>query len=132
MLAHFAEAIRPPVRALPSTQLTEIDALADRRAQLVRMHADEQNRLASAPASVRPDIQAHLEWLQARIDNTNQDLRKRIEASSVWRAKDDLLQSMTGVGPVLSALLIAAVPELGSVSNRQIAKFDRPRTAQPR
>lgn len=123
VLAHFAEAIRPPVRALASSELAELDALADRRAQLVRMHAAEQNRLASAPACVHPDIQAHLAWLQARIDNANTDLRKRIEASAVWRAKDDLLQSMSGVGPVLSALLIAAVPELGSVNNRQIAKL---------
>jgi len=123
VLAHFAEAVRPQSRPLPSAQLAELDALADRRAQLVKMQTAEQNRLASAPACVRADIQAHLDWLAQRIDQSNQDLRRLIESSPAWRAKDDLLQSMTGVGPVLAATLIAAVPELGSLNQRQIAKL---------
>lgn len=123
VLAHFAEAVRPQARPLPSAQLAELDALADRRAQLVKMQTAEQNRLGSAPACVRADIQAHLDWLAQRIAQSNQDLRRLVESSPAWRAKDDLLQSMTGVGPVLAATLIAAVPELGTLNHRQIAKL---------
>jgi transposase len=87
------------------------------------MQTAEQNRLDSAPACVRPDIQAHLDWIAQRIDNINKELRRLIEDSPAWRTKDNLLQSMVGVGPVLSAVLIAAVPELGSLNNREIAKL---------
>lgn len=121
VLAHFAEAVRPKVRALPSGQLAELDALADRRAQLVKMQSAEQNRLASAPTCVRADIQAHLDWLAERIDASNKELRRLIESSPAWRAEDELLQSMNSVGPVLSAVLISAVPELGTLSNRRIS-----------
>jgi transposase len=123
VLAHFAEAVRPAGRPLPPAPLAALDALADRRAQLVKMQSAEQNRLASAPPCVRPDIQAHLDWLAQRIDITNRELRRLIESRPGWRAKDDLLQSMAGVGPVLSVVLIAAVPELGTLNNRQIAKL---------
>jgi transposase len=123
VLAHFAEAVRPEVRPLPSAQALELDALMSRRRQLVAMHTSELNRLSSSPACVHPDIEAHLRWLEQRIERTDKELRSLIENSPLWRAKDDLMQSMCGIGPATSATLIAALPELGILNNRQIAKL---------
>lgn len=94
-----------------------------RRRQLVAMHTSELNRLSSSPACVHPDIEAHLRWLEQRIERTDKELRSLIENSPLWRAKDDLMQSMCGIGPATSATLIAALPELGILNNRQIAKL---------
>jgi len=123
VLAHFAEAVRPEARPLPSAQTLQLDALMTRRRQLVAMQSAEQNRLASAPACVHPDIEAHLRWLAQRIDDTDKALRTLIENSPAWRAKDELLQSMCGIGPVSAGTLLAALPELGTLSNRKIAKL---------
>lgn len=123
VLTHFAEAVRPEVRPLPSAQALELDALMTRRRQLVAMHTSELNRLSSSPVCVHPDIEAHLRWLEQRIERTDKELRSLIENSPLWRAKDDLMQSMCGIGPATSATLIAALPELGILNNRQIAKL---------
>jgi transposase len=82
----------------------------------------EQNRLGScADAAVRADLQAHLSWLSARLTQVEQQLQTAIEASPAWRAKEDLLRSIPGIGPVSSRTRLAALPELGTLSNREAA-----------
>jgi transposase len=44
---------------------------------------------------------------------TGTDLSETIKASPVWRSRDKLLQSVPGVGPVMSRALLADLPELG-------------------
>ncbi len=66
-------------------------------------------------------IQAHIRCLERQLDDVTKELAALIEASPVWRAKDDLLQSVPGVGPILSCTLLGELPELGTVSDKQIA-----------
>jgi transposase len=120
-LAHFAEAVRPAPRPLPDAQTQALSAHLARRRQLLDMLTAEKNRLGSAPPMIQADIQAHITWLERRLADVNDDLGKAIRASSVWRERDDLLQSTPGVGPVLSYTLVADLPELGSLSRQQIA-----------
>ena len=75
-------------------------------------------------ASGRPlhqGIQQHIRWLERQLDDVTKDLADQIERSPVWRAKDDLLQSVPGVGPIVSAVLLAELPELGTLSHKQLA-----------
>lgn len=120
-LAHFAEAVRPSPRPLPDAQAQALSALLTRRRQLVQMLTAERRRLQSAPQRIRADIQAHITWLERRVARTDDDLAAAIRSSPLWRAKDELLQSMPGVGPVLSRTLVAEVPELGLVNRKEIA-----------
>jgi transposase len=120
-LAHFAEAVRPAPRPLPDAQTQALRAQLARRRQLLDMLTAEKNRLSSAPPMIQADIQAHITWLERRFAALNDDLGKAIRASSVWRERDDLLQSTPGVGPVLSYTLVADLPELGTLSRQQIA-----------
>jgi transposase len=120
-LAHFAEAVRPSPRPLPDAQAQALSALLTRRRQLVQMLTAERRRLQSAPQRIRADIQAHITWLERRLARTDDDLAAAIRSSPLWRAKDELLQSMPGVGPVLSRTLVAEVPELGMVNRKEIA-----------
>lgn len=120
-LAHFADAVRPPARPLPDAQAQELSALLQRRRQLVDMLTAEKNRLQAAPPRIRPQIQSHIEWLQRQLGSFDDALRTLVRSSPLWREKEDLLRSAPGVGPVLATTLVAALPELGTLSRQQIA-----------
>jgi transposase len=122
VLAHFAEALRPPARPLPDAAARDFEAVLARRRQLLEMRAAEQNRLGqAATAAVRASLQAHIDWLSRQLDKVEKALAAAVEASPVWRAKDELLQSIKGVGPTLSRTLLAALPELGTLTRQQVA-----------
>ena len=121
VLAHFAAAVRPTPRALPDAATQTLAALVTRRRQLVAMLTAERNRLSSAPRALRAEIQAHIRWLQRRLGRLDEDLHQAIRTSPAWRAQDDLLQSVPGVGPVLARTLLASLPELGHLDRKAIA-----------
>jgi transposase len=121
ILAQFAATVRPIPRPLPEACTQELAALLTRRRQLIDMLTAEKNRLSSALKPIRKGIQAHITWLERRLAETDDDLSSTIQASAVWREKDDLLQSTPGVGRVLSTTLLASLPELGTLNRKQIA-----------
>ena len=121
VLARFGEKMRPEVRPLKDKETRELTALMTRRRQLVGMLVAERSRLAAAPQAVRKDIKTHIAWLEKKLSNMNDHLAETIKNSSVWREKDALLQSVPGVGPVLSTSLLSGLPELGTLNRRQIA-----------
>jgi transposase len=122
VLAHFAEAIRPQARPLPDAQTHELAELLGRRRQLLGMRTAENNRLATASVPrVRRGIEAHLGWLAEQLGGLDADLGEAIRNSAVWRVNDDLLQSIPGVGRMVSRALMAELPELGTLSREEIA-----------
>lgn len=121
ILAHFAEVIRPQVRLLPDAQTQALAALTTRRRQLVEMLTAEKNRLRTAAPAIRKSRRAHGGWLQHERTQLDTALAQAIQNSPVWRAKDDLLRSVPGVGPVLTTTVLANLPELGTLTNKQIA-----------
>jgi transposase len=120
-LARFGQAVRPTPRPLKDAQTQALEALLVRRRQLLDMLVAERNRLPRAPASVHHDLNAHIQWLEQRLQGLDEELRHTIQASSIWRVPDKLLQSVPGVGPVLAITLLVQLPELGTLNRRQIA-----------
>lgn len=122
ILAHFGQAVRPTPRSLPDEEAQALAALVERRRQVVAMRTAEAKRLgATRVALVRARIQAHLAWLETELREIDDDLRLRLRASPLWRAQDDLLRSVPGIGPILSLTLLAELPELGRLSHAHIA-----------
>ena len=121
ILAHFGEAVKPDVRLLKDEDTQTLTALVTRRRQVVEMLTAEKNRLGISPKVVHKDIQKHIDWLQKRLADIDSNLDSAIRNSPAWREKDDLLRSVPGVGQVLSISLITGLPELGTLSRRQIA-----------
>lgn len=121
MLARFAEAIRPEPRPLADAATQELQALLVRRRQVIEMLVAEKNRLAMTHTALKPRVKEHIQWLEAELETLNDQLRKQLRASAVWREHDDLLQSVKGVGPVLATTLLAELPELGTLNRKQIA-----------
>ena len=98
-LALFAERVRPAPRPLPDEAAQLLDALLTRRRQLLEMLIAEKNRLGFAPRPLHASIRQHIRWLERQLDDGTRKLATLIEQSPVWRVKDDLLQSVPGVGP---------------------------------
>lgn len=123
VLALFAERKRPEPRPLKDAQAQELEALVVRRRQVVEMITAEKNRLSAAPPSkqVRTAIGRTIEWLQKQLDENDQDLEKAVKSSGAWRDKDNLLRSVPGVGRVVSRTLLSMLPELGTLTHKQIA-----------
>lgn len=121
VLAQFAEVLRPQPRPLPDAETRALAALLTRRRQLVEMLTAEKNRLLSTAAPIRKRLRTHITWLERELQSTNTALAEAIRQSPVWREKDELLQSVPGVGPVVTSTLLASLPELGTLTNKQIA-----------
>jgi transposase len=122
ILAHFAQLLQPPLRPWPEAQQQELAALMTRRRQLVEMVVMEKNRLGTAwSPKVRKSLQVHLQALQQQLQELERDLDDFIHRSPVYVEKDQLLQSVPGVGALTSQSLMAWLPELGTLNRKQIA-----------
>lgn len=120
-IAAFAQAVRPQPRPLPDAERQGLIDLVARRRQLVEMRAAEKIRRAQMAAALKPALEAHIAFLDREIAALDADISSGLKASAAWRTEDDLMASVPGVGPVLRAMLIARLPELGQLSRRQIA-----------
>jgi transposase len=127
ILALFAERVRPDVRALPDAEAQDLDALLMRRRQLLEMLQAERNRLGQVfgrgKQRVKKSLKAHITFLERELRVADTDLGDMVRRSPAWRERDDLLQSVPGVGKVLSFTILADLPELGRLSRREIAKL---------
>lgn len=121
IIAGFAEAVKPQPRPLPDAERQGLIDLVARRRQLVEMRAAEKIRRSQLAQGLRPRLDAHLAFLDAAIAELDRDIGAALRASSAWRAQDDLLASVPGIGPIARAVIAAKLPELGQLTRRQIA-----------
>ena len=121
VLAHFAAAIRPEVRALRTEEEEQLTALLTRRRQVLDMLTVEKNRLVTVRAKMRPDLETHIHWLSNNLKELDQEIEDFIKGSPLWKEKNNLLQSVPGVGPVTSATMLGMLPELGLLNRQEIA-----------
>lgn len=121
VIVAFGEAIEPQIVRLPDEDARAMADLLVRRRQLVAMRIQEVNRLGLMQGAMRKRIKAHIDWLEQEIDKLDVDLTAGLRSSPAWRAKDELLRSFKGIGPVSSKTLIISLPELGELDRRAIA-----------
>jgi transposase len=121
VLAHFAAAVCPAVRNLKNAEEEQLTALLTRRKQVLDMLTVEKNRLVTVRAKMRLEIEAHIHWLTNSLKALDKEITEFVKATPVWKAKDGLLQSVPGVGPVTSATLLGMLPELGLLNRQKIA-----------
>jgi transposase len=122
VLARFAQTNKIEPRPLPSEEEQLIKDLVKRRQQLVSLRTAEKHRLNRARSKpVRESISVVIKTLDDQIRNIDHDLDDMLKSSPLWREKEDLLRSFTGVGPVTARTLLALLPELGTANRQQIA-----------
>lgn len=121
VLALFAEAVKPEIRPLKDEQTLALDALLERRRQILQMLTSERQRLAQAKGPIRTDIKQHIAYLVKRLKDSNGDLDELIRQSPVWRERESLLTAVQGVGRQTLVSLCAWLPELGRLKRKPIA-----------
>lgn len=121
VLAQFGTMVQPPARPLPDAQHRELQAMVTRRQQLIGMLTAEKNRLRRTTPRVRHQIEVHVLWLREQLREVDRDLEDFLRSSPLWQEDAKVLRSAPGVGPIVTATLIARLPELGSLNCKQIA-----------
>jgi transposase len=123
VLAQFAQSVEPRVQSTVTPEAQHMSDLVRRRQQLVEMQVAEKNRLTRASKAVQQDIKAHIEEMQKRIETLNEQIQVLAHQQRDWQRKDEILQSVKGIGKVTAALCLAELPELGTLSEKQIARL---------
>lgn len=121
VLAHYAEAMEPQVRAMPDAEMRKLRALLMRRRQLLEMAVAEGNRSRHALEVVRRGIAVTVRCLRKQVAVLDREIAAFIHDMPAWRERVTLLRSAPAVGAVTSATLLAQLPELGSLNRKQIA-----------
>jgi len=122
LLARVAQLQCLPVRPLPSREIQEMNDLVTRRQQLIGMRTAETNRLHTAgQKEIQKSIEKVIAFLEKQIEGIDVRIAQMIEANPDWSEKDKIIQSIPGVGPKTSQVLISALPELGDLNRREIA-----------
>ena len=120
VLARFAGAVGPRPSVLPDEEARVLQDILLRRRQLLEMIVAEKNRLQMASEAVSRRIAAHLRWLEKELGRVDRELDETVGESETWRANEELLRSVPGVGPVLARTLLAELPELGTLPRRRL------------
>jgi transposase len=124
VIAHFAEAVRPVPRALPDEAARLLAELVGRRRQIIEMTVAERQREKHATnIRVRKSLVRHIAVLEKELNEIDRDIDTLVRGSPVWRAKEDLLASVPGIGKILARTFLAELPELGTLGRREIASL---------
>jgi transposase len=121
VLALFAARVQPTPRPLPDAVAAELAALLARRRQVLEMRTAEQHRRPTLAPRLRPALDAHVVWLSQQLAELDGELDRTLRDSPVWRAKEDLLRSIPGIGPVVARTLLGELPELGCLDRGEVA-----------
>ena len=121
LIAHFVEATKPEPRPLPDAETQLLADLVARRRQIIGMIGAESQRSKRVPARIKKSISRLLRALEKELSSVDTDIDDSVRGSPVWREKEDLLQSVPGIGPAISRTLMAEMPELGRLDSKQIA-----------
>jgi transposase len=126
VIAHFGEVATTTVRPLVSEEIRSLRELYDRRGQLVHMRAMEKNQkhsatVARASAKVLQSIDKHIAYLEKQIQDLEDRMDRLIENSAAFQARNEILKTITGIGPQVSRTLLIHLPELGQFTRQKIS-----------
>lgn len=121
MLAKFAAALKDEPRRVPDATVMQLQDLLVRREQLVTMRGVEKTRRQQVTPVVVPGIDRLITTLDHEIELIEDDLDRLIRETAQWHAREQVLREIDSIGPQTARVLIAFLPELGTISRSEIA-----------
>jgi transposase len=122
ILARFAQLQCIPTRPVPTLETQEMNDLVTRKEQMIQMRTQEKNRQHQATQkAIQKSIEKHIAHMDKQIAAIDARIEEMIADNTDWSEKDKILQSVPGVGPKTSQVLISALPELGTINRQEIA-----------
>jgi len=121
LIAHYGESIKPKLSLLKPDKIRTMSDLLSRRRQLTTMQTMEKNRLKIMPKRLSSLINPILTVIKNQLIKVDKKLLNLIEECPEYHEKNEILQSMPGIGNVVAFSLLADMPELGSISSKEAA-----------
>lgn len=121
VIARFGEAVKPKPKVRNDQQEKILGDLVARRRQILRMIVAEGNRKKRAVGEVQKLIEKHIKWLNKALEEIEKKLEAYISKTVEWRERNEILQSVPGIGKIVAYSLMAELPELGKLNRKQIA-----------
>jgi transposase len=131
LIAYYAEVMKPDLSQLKPEDIRLMSDLLSRRRQLMEMQTMEKNRLQIMPKEIISSIKPVLTVMKNQLDKIDNKLQKLIDSRDEYKIKNDIIQSVPGVGKVVAFNLISEMPELGYINNKEasslvgVAPFNR-------
>ena len=131
LIAYYGEVMKPELSKLKAEDIRLMSDLLSRRRQLMGMQTMEKNRLQIMPKEIISSINPVLTVLKNQLEKVDKKLHKLIESCDDYKIKNDIIQSVPGVGNVVAFNLISEMPELGYINNKEasslvgVAPFNR-------
>lgn len=119
LIAHYSEAIKPKLSTLKPENMRLMSDLVARRNQLLAMQTMEKNRIQILPKHLTSTIKPILTTLKNQIEKVEKKIIELIENCPEYQDRNEILQSMKGIGKIASASIISNLPELGYITNKQ-------------
>lgn len=124
LIARFARAMPDRLRPAPEPETLALKALSSRRHQLTELIAMEKTRLAQAfDASIAASHRAVIATLEAACTEVEGRLEAAIAADPALARKREILISMPGIGPRIASVILASMPELGTLDRKAAASL---------
>ena len=123
LIAHYAEMVKPELSKLKPEDIRLMSDLLSRRRQLMDMQTMEKNRLQIMPKEITSSIKPVLTMMKNQLEKIDKKLHKLIESCDEYKIKNDIIQSVPGVGKVVAFNLISEMPELGYINNKEAASL---------
>lgn len=121
VLAEFAASRDLTPDTPKAAQLVLMEKMLLRREQLIDMLVMEKGHMETTAEYMKEQVNELMSLMKEQITKLDKQIREIIETNQALAAQDKILQSVAGVGPVVSATLIASLPELGTLNRKQIA-----------
>lgn len=123
IIAEFGAVLKPKITPAKSKNLIAIKDLITRRRQLVNLRTQEMNRKGIMGKDLAASIRRTIKHLNTEIKGVEKRLSKYVQDQAEWTEKQSLLTTVPGVGETLIYTLLADLPELGELNNKEISKL---------
>ena len=121
IIARFAEVSQPRLFTKADQASADLQAMMSHRQHLIGELTRESNRLATASSALAPLIKKHIKWLERQIEVIEERIEQFVHETESIRLREERLRQIKGVGPILSRTLLAWMPEIGTLSAKQVA-----------